>query len=117
MRFMMMTTNQQPPNAGPPDEKFMMEMGSYIEELTRDGILLATGGLEPNATHIRSAGGRIAVTDAPDGDAGSGAVGFALVEVQSKEQAVELSKRFWRIVGDGEGEIRQVFGPGDLFPG
>jgi hypothetical protein len=31
--------------------------------------------------------------------------------VRSKEEAIELSKRFWKIVGDGEGDIRQVFGP------
>jgi hypothetical protein len=38
-------------------------------------------------------------------------VSFALIEVRSKEEALELSKRFWAIVKDGEGDIRQVYGP------
>ena len=44
-------------------------------------------------------------------------VGFALVEVRTREEAIELSKRFYSIVGDGEGVIKQVFGPEDPFPG
>ena len=38
-------------------------------------------------------------------------VSFALIEVRSKEEALELSRRFWKMVGDGEGDIRQVSGP------
>jgi hypothetical protein len=34
--------------------------------------------------------------------------------VRSKEEALELSKRFWQIAGDGEGDVRQVFGPENL---
>ncbi len=37
---------------------------------------------------------------------------FALIDVRSKDEAIELSKRFWAIVKDGEGDIRQVYGPG-----
>jgi len=39
-------------------------------------------------------------------------VSFALIDVRSKDEAIELSKRFWAIVKDGEGDIRQVYGPG-----
>lgn len=38
-------------------------------------------------------------------------VSFALLDVRSKEEALELARRFWAIVKDGEGDIRQVFGP------
>jgi hypothetical protein len=38
-------------------------------------------------------------------------VSFALIEVRSKDEALELSGRFWQIVEDGEGDIRQVLGP------
>jgi hypothetical protein len=51
------------------------------------------------------------VTDGPFAEAKEAVVGFALIDVRSKEEAIEHSKRFWSIVGDGEGEIRQVFGP------
>ncbi len=42
---------------------------------------------------------------------------FALIEARRREEAIELSKRFWQIVGDGAGVIKQVFGPEDPIPG
>lgn len=116
MRFMMMTTDDGS-NAGPPDEKLQAEMGAFIAEMSRSGVLLATGGLEPRGTHITSSGGKITVTDGPYAEAKEAVVGFALIEVRSREEAIEHAKRFWEIVGDGEGVIKQVFGPEDPFPG
>ncbi|WP_067794172.1 YciI family protein [Actinomadura formosensis] len=116
MRFMMMTTDNGPDDA-PPDEKLQAEMGKFIEEMARAGVLLATGGLEPYGTRITSSSGKITVTDGPFAEAKEGVVGFALIEVRSREEAIELSKRFWSIVGDGTGVIKQVFGPEDPFPG
>jgi hypothetical protein len=106
MRFLMTTT------AGdPPDEKMMTEMGRLVEELTREGVLLATGGLDPVTTQITSSAGKISVTDGPFTEAKEAIISFALVEARSKEEAIELSKRFWRIAGNGQGQIRQVYGP------
>ena len=106
MRFLMTTTS-----GSTPDEKLMAEMGRFVEELTKAGVLLATGGLDPNGTRIKSSGGKITVTDGPFTEAKEAILSFALVDVRSKEEAIELSKRFWTIVGDGEGDVRQVFGP------
>ncbi|WP_433466911.1 YciI family protein [Spirillospora sp. CA-128828] len=117
MRFLMMTTDDGAAQAGPPDEKTQVEMGKFIEEMSKSGVLLATGGLEPGGTRITSSGGKITVTDGPFTEAKEAVVGFALIEVRSREEAIELSKRFWAIVGDGQGVIQQVFGPGDPFPG
>jgi hypothetical protein len=111
MRFLMMTKDDGQSAGGPPDEKLMAEMGAFIDEMTRAGVLLATGGLNPHGTYIKSEGGKITVTDGPFTEAKEAVVGFALIEVRTKEEAIELSKRFWQIVGDGEGEIREVFGP------
>jgi hypothetical protein len=113
MRFLMMTTD----GGSEPDEKIAAEMGAFIEEMSRSGALLATGGLDPHPTRITSSDGKITVTDGPFAEAKEVVVGFALIEARTKEEAVELSKRFWSIVGDGEGVIHQVFGPGDPFPG
>ncbi|WP_207401037.1 YciI family protein [Actinomadura roseirufa] len=114
MRFMMMTKDTTGDSAAtPPDEAMMAEMGRFIEETSKSGVLLATGGLDPRAITITSSGGKITVTDGPYTEAKEAVVGFALVEVRSKEEAIELSRRFWSIVGDGEGVIQQVFGPGD----
>ncbi|MES9537405.1 MULTISPECIES: YciI family protein [unclassified Actinomadura] len=114
MRFLMMTTDDGSANAAPPDEKMQTEMGKFIEEMARAGVLLATGGLEPGGTRIKSSGGKVTVLDGPFAEAKETVVGFALIEASSREEAIELSKRFWQIVGDGEGVIQQVFGPEDL---
>ena len=95
------------------DEKLFAEMGEFIEELSKSGVLLATGGLEEGGVHIRSAGGEISMTDGPFAEAKEVVVSFALVDVRDRGEAVEIARRFWRIVGDGVGEIRQVFGPGE----
>ncbi|GAT70772.1 hypothetical protein HS048_31015 [Planomonospora sp. ID91781] len=113
MRFLMMTTETE----SIPDERMMAEMGRFIEEMSRAGVLLATGGLDPRATRITSSGGKVTVTDGPYTEAKEAVVGFALIETRTKEEAVELSKRFWRIAGDGAGVIQQVFGPEDPMPG
>jgi hypothetical protein len=106
MRFLMTTTA-----ADPPDETMMAEMDRLVEEMTRKGVLLAAGGLDPSGTRVTSSGGRITVTDGPFTEAKETILSFALVEVRSKEEAIELSRRFWQIAGSGEGQIRQVYGP------
>ena len=111
MRFLMMTKGDPSDTGNPPDEKLMMEMGKLIEEMTKAGVLLATGGLDPNGIRIKSSGGQITVTDGPFAEAKEAVVGFALIEVRTREEAIEASRRFWEVVGDGEGEIREVFGP------
>ena len=107
MRFLM-TMNG---GSRPPDQQLYAEMGRFIEELANAGVLLATGGLDPNGTHIKVTDGQISVTDGPYAETKEAIVSFALLDVRSKAEAIELSKRFWQIVGDGEGDIRQVFGP------
>jgi hypothetical protein len=106
MRFLMTTS------AGdPPDEKMMTEMGRLVEELSRAGVLLATGGLGQEGTRITSKGGKITVTDGPFTEAKEAIISFALIDVRSKEEAIELARRFWQISGNGESAIRQVYGP------
>jgi hypothetical protein len=109
MRFLL-TTNG---GGTPPDEAMFAEMGKLVEELARAGVLLATGGLD-QGVHINSAGGKVTITDGPFTEAKEVIVSFALIDVRSKEEALELSKRFWQIAGDGEGDVRQVFGPESL---
>ncbi|MER7212543.1 YciI family protein [Streptosporangium sp. NPDC000239] len=105
MRYLMTTK----PSETAPDERLYAEMAAFVEELTAAGVLLATGGLEPAGVRLVSSGGEITVTDGPFAEAKEAVAGFALVEVRSKEEAVELARRFRRIVGDGESVIQQVF--------
>ncbi len=107
MRYLLMSLA----NDTPADEALYAEMGRFIEETTAAGILLATGGLEPGGTRVTSVGDEITVVDGPFAEAKEAVAGFALVEVSSKEQAIELTRRFRKIVGDGTSVIHQVFGP------
>jgi hypothetical protein len=107
MRYLMMTNASDTA----PDENLYAEMGKFIEELTAAGVMLATGGLESGGIRVTSSGDEITVTDGPFTEAKEAVAGFALVEVRSKEEAIELTRRFRKIVGDGESVIQQVFGP------
>ncbi|MFF0444835.1 YciI family protein [Streptomyces sp. NPDC004609] len=107
MRYLM--TAKTTEDAPAPDERLFTEMAAFIEELTASGVLLATGGLAPEGVRVSSAGGEITITDGPFAEAKEAVAGFALVEVRSKEEAIELARRFRRIVGDGESVIQQVF--------
>jgi hypothetical protein len=106
MRFLM-TVNG---GGTPPDKELFAEMGRFVEELSRAGVLLATGGLDAG-THVTSSGGAVSFTDGPFTEAKEAIVSFALIEVRSRDEAIELARRFWKIAGDGEGDVRQVFGP------
>ena len=106
MRFLMTTTA-----ADPPDEQLEAEMGRLVEEITRKGVLLAAGGLDPVGTRVTSSDGKITMTDGPFTEAKETILSFALVEARSKEEVIELARRFWQIAGNGEGAIRQVYGP------
>jgi hypothetical protein len=107
MRYLMMSKASDTPA----DDNLYAEMGKFIEEMTAAGVLLVTGGLAPEAVVLTSVGNDITVTDGPFAEAKEAVAGFALVEVRSKEEAIELGRRFRRIVGDGESVIQQVFGP------
>ncbi|GGT46414.1 YciI family protein [Nonomuraea spiralis] len=104
MRFLL--TNANEPRD---DETLHVEMGRFIQELTEAGVLLASGGMELGGTMVRSTGGELTVTDGPYAEAKELAGGFALVEVASREEALEISRRFFAITGDGECHMRQIY--------
>ncbi|GGO67273.1 YciI family protein [Nonomuraea cavernae] len=110
MRFLMTTKAN---GAAAPDEAVYAEMAKLVEEMTQAGVLLATGGLDPVGVHVTATDGTMTVTDGPFAEAKEAIVSFALIEARSQEEAIELSRRFWKVVGSGEGNIQQVFGPED----
>ncbi|MCP2166837.1 YciI family protein [Goodfellowiella coeruleoviolacea] len=107
MRYLMMTKPSATNTA--PNENLFEEMGKFIEEMTASGVLLATGGLEPGGMRVTARGGEVTVTDGPFTEAKEAVVGFALVEVRSEEEAIEVTRRFYQIIGDGDGVIQRVF--------
>ena len=91
-----------------PSEELMTEMGKFVEEATKAGVLLATGGLAPvsEATKVTRSGGKFTVVDGPFTEAKELIGGWALMEVRDKAEAIEWTKRFLDVAGDGESTIR-----------
>ena len=99
-----------------PSEQLMRDMGRLIDEMTRQGVLIATAGLRPSAegARIRLRNGRLSSTDGPFTESKEVIGGFAILEARSRAEALELVERFLRIHGeewDIECELRQLDGP------
>jgi hypothetical protein len=96
----------------------MAKMGKLIEEMTKAGVLLATEGCMPSSkgARVRYSGGKFTVTDGPFTETKELIAGFALFEVKSKEEAIEWSRRFMEVAGEGENELRQIFEGGNCAP-
>ena len=111
-RFMIMFKADADTEAAAPACFALPEMGEFIEQLRDEGILVATEGLKPsslNAARVRSSAGKVSVVDGPFAEAKELIAGFVLVEVPSKEAAVQLAERFLEIAGDAAAEVREVF--------
>jgi hypothetical protein len=102
----------------PPTMQEMTKMGKLIEEWTRAGALLGTEGCLPSAkgARVRRSGENITVTDGPFAETKEVVGGFALLQAQSKEEAIELVKSFLKVASDGECELRQLYEPSDFGP-
>jgi len=86
-------------------------MGALIEQAMKEGWLLATEGCLPTAlgARVRRDGDKVTVTDGPFSEAKEVVGGFAVLQVDSKEQAIELTKRFLAVAGSGVCELRQLY--------
>ena len=95
----------------PPTPEMMERMGQLIQEMTKSGELIATEGCLPSAlgARVRKAGKKLSVTDGPFTESKELIAGFALLEADSKEHAIEQCKRFMAVAGDGECELRQIY--------
>lgn len=113
MQFMVYDPNFKPEEATPPTPEMMAEMGKFIQEAIQAGVLVATGALQPKGTRLRLSGGKFTVTDGPFIELKELLAGWAVIRAKSLDEAIEWCKRFRNIVGDGESEIVQIFGPED----
>jgi hypothetical protein len=111
VQFLIYGTEQNPQVSAPPSPELLAEMGKFMEEAMKAGVVVATGGLQSTGTRIRLSGGRLSVTDGPFIEAKELIAGFAVIQADSKEEAIEWAKRFRTIIGEGESEIVQVLGP------
>jgi hypothetical protein len=113
MRYMIMFRNDGDSEVDVPPCLDLAEMGSFIEDLTRTGVLLGYEGLKPSekGARVRMTGGKRMVMDGPFAEAKELIAGFALVQLPSKDAAVDLAEQFLRIAGQGSAEVREAFEP------
>ena len=73
----------------PPSQQEIAEMGKFIEEIKKAGVLLATEGCAPSAkgARVRLSDGKFTVTDGPFTEAKELVAGMALIQAKSKEEA------------------------------
>ena len=119
MKFMVIVKASAASEAGiMPSEKLFTDMGNFNEELVKAGVMLAGEGLMPSAkgARIRFNGNQRTVIDGPFTETKELVAGFWLVEVGSKEEAIEWFKRCPNPHEgvESEIEIRQIFGPDDF---
>jgi hypothetical protein len=95
-----------------PSEQLLTEMGKYNEELVKAGVMLAGEGLQPSSkgARVKFSGKNRTVIDGPFAETKELIAGFWLIQVKSKEEAIEWVKRCPNpLDGEAEIEIRQVF--------
>ena len=114
MRFMVIVKANKDSEAGVlPEEKLLRDMGNYNEELAKAGVLLAAEGLQPSSkgARVRFSGTKRTVIDGPFSETKELIAGFWLIQVKSREEAIEWVKRSPNPFpgADSEIEIRQVF--------
>jgi hypothetical protein len=115
MRFMILVKANKDSEAGvqPPEELFTA-MADYHEQLVKAGVLLDASGLQPSSKgwRIKYSGGKRTVIDGPFTETKELVAGYSIIQVKSKEEALEWSRRFPNpTIGgkDCEIEVRQLF--------
>jgi len=87
------------------------ELGKFMEESVKKGILITGGGLHPKETRIHMTEGKVSITDGPFLEAKELIPGFTVIQVDTKEKAIEWVTNMRRLYGDGETKLVQIFGP------
>ena len=118
MRFMMIVKASKESEAGEmPKEKILADMAKYNEELVKAGVMLDGAGLKPSSrgARVKYSGSSRSVIDGPFAETKELVAGFWIIQVKSKEEAIEWAKRV--PFEDGEVELRPFFELEDFAPG
>jgi hypothetical protein len=120
MRFMIIVPSDSKIEAGGfgTEEQFA-DMTAYNEEMLRAGVFVDGQGLHPSSKGVRLTwdDGEVTVTDGPFAEAKEIIAGFSIIEVSTREEAVEWAKKWPAscVPSDGRAiEVRQVFAPEDF---
>ena len=112
MRYLMIhKIDESRPEASNPSPEFQAAMGAFMQECAESGVLLAAEGVtqsKDGAVLRKTEAGAVTVTDGPFTEAREVVGGFAVVKVESKEQALELAQRFMSLFEEVSVEVRRI---------
>ena len=110
MRFLCIYKPGTPETNQPPTTEERAAMGQLIGDMAKAGVLLGAEGCLPSsfATRVRLDSGTFSLTDGPFPDTKELIAGFCLLQVKTKAEAIEWTKRFLSLVKHGESEVRQL---------
>ena len=109
MQFLVMDPGAEPNKPLSPEKG--VEMGKFMSESYKAGIVVANGGLPPKGSRIKLHNGKISITDGPFVETKEMVLGFAVIQVDSREEAVKWTTRLREFAGEGETSLIQVYGP------
>ncbi len=111
MRFLCYTLGDPSVPIPPPTPELFTAMDAFMEDATRSGALVAAGGLgDPNeGRKVQYSGGEFTVLDGPFTEAKELIGGWAIMECRDVDEAVEWTKRFLAIAGEGVSTVRPIF--------
>jgi hypothetical protein len=120
VRFMIIVKASAESEAGVmPEQQVFDAMADYHVELKKAGVLLDALGLQPSAKgfRVRYSGGKRSFVDGPFAETKELIAGYTLIQVKSREEALEWARRFPNPGNeDGEIEVREVYAVEDLPP-
>ncbi|MCL4767876.1 MAG: YciI family protein [Hyphomicrobiaceae bacterium] len=102
----------------PPSRELMERMGAFVEEVTKAGVMVSSDGLQPSSKgkRLKLEGGKVTVTDGPFTESKELVASYALLQVKDMDEALMWCTRFLEVLGEGECELRPLFGPEDFSP-
>lgn len=108
MRFMILRKADEETEAGmKPSEELIEAMARYVEEMVKAGVMISGDGLQPSSkgARVKFRGGKPTVIDGPFTETKELVAGVSIIEVASKEEAIEWVRRWPQIDGHGNVEI------------
>ena len=116
MKFLMFIKHSENHRSDPIPQGLMDAMGKFVEQGFKSGVLKDTAGLKPTSEghRVRLSGGKLHGTDGPFTEAKEVIGGYALVEMKSKKEALEMARQFMELhrvhwpTFEGECEVRQL---------
>ncbi len=120
MKYLSFIRHSESYRESPPPRALMEAMGKFVEQSKKDGSLVDTGGLLPSkdGARLRLEGGKITVTDGPFSETKEVIGGWAILQADSKQEAIRLATAFIELHRqhwpgfECECEVRPMFDPG-----